>query len=828
MLNILESTEAFQKLFARIDEASLIIKNGMYIDCNAAALSLTGYPDKSILINSRPEDTSPKFQPDGACSIKKAGHMSALAFEKGQHHFEWERMRYDGTSLILDVSLTPIMLGGEEHMHVLWRDRSGKISKRQTDSMQQFIDNMGDAHLILQNDTYVECNQAAVDLLGYPDKKELLYKGRDNFYPLLQPDGSNSVEKAREIIDRTRQEGSHAFEWTYKKFDGTHIRVALMMTFAIVDGQELLHIVWRDLTPILAAQSDSIKELLGKIGDANLLIKDNLYVDCNKAAVDLLGYPDKQSLLNIQPAIISPTADVAEQRSFDIAGELMKMDSLESSQYFEWTHLKYDGSPVVVEVMLTPVSIHNEDMIHVVFRDLTEVKKQEEALSNLAHYDALTGLPNRVLFADRFDLAIAHSKRTKTQLAVCFLDLDNFKPINDGYGHSVGDELLRQVATRISAAIRDEDTVSRQGGDEFALLLGELGSYQQCVKLINRVLHALAEPFLIGENIHFIGASCGVTLYPVDDNDIDILLRHADHAMYDAKISGKNRFAFFDAGTELLSKEHTHFLAEVSQAIEGNEFVLFYQPKVNMGTGEMFGAEALIRWQKPDKELLLPVNFLPAIENSQIMVDLGKWVINAALCQLEQWCKEGKRWVVSINIDAYHLMQENFFDDLKQALEKYSHVPAKLLEIEILETIEFNDVDKVSKLIDRCQTLGVSFALDDFGTGYSSLTYLKRLPVQWLKIDRNFVRNILNDEEDLAIVEGIISLAKAFKRNVIAEGVESIEHGTALLALGCYNAQGYGIAKPMPADSIVNWDNNSQPEKIWAQHVDLDLIEDEL
>ena len=958
-LSLQKGITAFQQLFARIDDASLIIKDGFYIDCNVAALALTGYPDKASIINVSPSETSPEFQPDGERSVQKAKRMMALAIQNGQHHFEWERLRYDGTTLVLDVSLTPIVLDGEEYIHVLWRDRLGRVSQKQIDSMQQFIENMGDAHVILKDGIYTECNQAAVDLLGYPDKKTLLLKGRDreNFYPVLQSDGRKSHEKVREMMARIRTEGSYTFDWTYKKFDGSLIQVSLMGAYTVVDGEEIFHIVWRDIAPQLAAQSDSIKELLGRMGDAALLVKDNKYVDCNQAAIDLLAYPDKQSLLNMHPTKISPDKQPDGRSSFEKSNEIMSKGYLESSNYFEWTHLKYDGSPIMVEAMLTPVSINNEDMIHVIWRDLTDINKQKSALAdseqryksifddsadatlileagrftncndaavqmfgfdnkeqllstktielspvsqpdgiesivkareciattynkgthrfewmyqrkdaqtfpvevvmtaiiqggrkiihfvmrditefksqqrelrNLAHYDVLTGLPNRVLFADRFALAIAHSRRTETQLAVCFLDLDNFKLVNDGYGHGIGDELLKQVAARISATIRDEDTVSRQGGDEFALLLGELKSYQQCENLINRVLYTLSEPFIIGDNTHLIGASCGITLYPSDDNDIDILLRHADHAMYDAKISGKNRFAFFDANTELLSQEHTHFLAQVSQAIDDIEFVLFYQPKINMKTGEMFGAEALIRWQKPEEGLLSPVDFLPKIESSQVMVDLGNWVINAALTQLEQWCKEGKRWVVSINIDAYHFMQESFFEDLKQALERHSDVPSELFEIEILETIAFDDMAKVSKLIYRCQTLGVSFALDDFGTGYSSLTYLKRLPVQWLKIDRTFVRDILDDEEDFAIVEGIISLAKAFKRDVIAEGVESTEHGTALMALGCYNAQGFGIAKPMPAESVTEWDSSYQPDKIWTHHAKLGLIGNEL
>ena len=816
-LNLHGNITDFMQLFARASDASLIVKDGVFIDCNMAALVIFGYPNKSALLNHRPEDSSPEFQPDGQRSVEKVKKMISLAFQKGQHHFEWERVRYGGQSIILDVSLTSITLKGEKYLHVLWRDRLGQISKKQTDSMQQFIEKMGDAHLILKGGVYIECNQAAVDLLGYPDKKMLLKKGRRHFYPTLQANGHNSIMQALKNIEKTRQDGSYTFEWTYKKYDGSLMNVTVMMTFAIVDGEEILHIVWRDLTPQLEAQSDSIKALLKRIGDATLLIKGDKFVDCNQAAVELLGYPNQALLLNMHPSQISPPIQPNGKNSLEMSSEIMKKGYVERSDYFEWTHLKYDGLPIIVEVLLTPVSINNEQMIHVIWRDLTEAKRQENALKNLAHYDSLTGLPNRVLFSDRFEQAISHSKRTKTQLAICFLDIDNFKPINDRFGHDIGDKLLIEIANRISNCIRNEDTVSRIGGDEFTLLLGDFDTYVACEQLIERILYNLSTAYLIDKQSFNITASCGITMYSPNDKiiDIDSLVRQADHAMYEAKSTGKNKLSFFNAEIERSSQQHHVFLRRVSQAILTNELVLHYQPKINMRIGKMFGAEALIRWQHPDKGLLTPVNFLPKIEGTIVMIDIGNWVIKQALIQLEQWITEGKHWVVSINIDAHHFTQINFINDLKQALDKHPTVPAELLEIEILETVAINNLAQITKLIHQCQALGVNFALDDFGTGYSSLSYLKSLPVEWIKIDQSFVRDMLEDEQDLSIIDAIITLSKAFKRKTIAEGVETVEQGVALLELGCENAQGYGIAKPMPAENIIAWENKYQSHRSW-------------
>ncbi len=469
-----------------------------------------------------------------------------------------------------------------------------------------------------------------------------------------------------------------------------------------------------------------------------------------------------------------------------------------------------DGSLIWIEYSMHPIL---DDRGKVEFlvpegRDITDKKLQQIQLQHLAHYDTLTGLPNRVLFADRFKQAISYSKRTDSLLAVCFLDLDNFKPINDHHGHEIGDLLLVEVSHRLSHNIRDLDTASRLGGDEFTILIGGFSIVSECEELISRILDSLAEPYLIGDKTIRITASCGITIFPDDNSDIDLLVRHADQAMYQSKLTGKNAFTFFDQHTEKASKHQNSIQHRMLHALKKDELILYYQPKVDMQCEKMFGCEALIRWQDPDRGLLSPIEFLPYIENSEIMVNLGNWVIEQALIQLKDWISQGKRWCVSINIDAFHLMHDDFFQTLQGLLLKYPSVPAELLEIEILETVAFTDLGKVAKLISRCSTLGIHFALDDFGTGYSSLTYLKMLPVKWLKIDRTFVRDMLVDDQDLALIEGVISLSKAFKRQVIAEGVENAEHAEALLKLGCEFGQGYYIARPMPATKLIDWESS--------------------
>ncbi|MCK5122378.1 MAG: EAL domain-containing protein, partial [Methylococcales bacterium] len=391
------------------------------------------------------------------------------------------------------------------------------------------------------------------------------------------------------------------------------------------------------------------------------------------------------------------------------------------------------------------------------FTDITKSKQQQKELELIAHYDVLTQLPNRILLADRFTQAISHSKRNRSLLAVCFLDLDDFKPVNDSYGHDVGDQLLIEVAKRIVDNIRDEDTVSRLGGDEFAILLGNLNEIEKCEQTLERIVLSLSQPYLIDQQVINIGSSIGATIFPLDDSDIDTLLRHADQAMYQAKLAGKNGFRLFNTKEDHQAiVKHTQ-LKEIQQALVNNEFCLFYQPKVNMKTGEAFGVEALIRWQHPEKGIVPPLSFLPVVECTELEIQIGDWVINEALKQLNQWTRQGFKIEVSINIASYHLQSPSFITQLDKALVMYPDVNAENLQLEILESSALGDISAISNIIKASRdALGVQIALDDFGTGYSSLTHLRSLPANTIKIDQSFVRGMLDDPNDYRIIDGVI------------------------------------------------------------------------
>ena len=441
----------------------------------------------------------------------------------------------------------------------------------------------------------------------------------------------------------------------------------------------------------------------------------------------------------------------------------------------------------------------------VLFSDITQMKDYQRQLERAAHYDSLTGLPNRVLLAERLRQGMILSLQRNVSLAVLYLDLDSFKQINDLHGHSIGDQLLLILAQRMKDVLRDGDTLSRIGGDEFVAVLNGLEHEIDCFPIIERLLHVSSQPFHIAGMELVITVSIGVTFYPRDNGEADLLMRHADQAMYQAKQQGKNQYAIFDIVQGEATIRLQHLVTSLRKAIAQNELVLHFQPKINLRTKALIGAEALIRWQHPELGLLPPSEFLPPIAEHPISIAIGEWVIDHALEQINIWSCYGLDLPVSVNIGAHQLLHSAFKMRLKELLAKHPDVPPDHLELEILETSALQDLDQVSSLMFECVDIGVGFALDDFGTGYSSLTYLKRLPAAVIKIDQSFVRGMLEDPNDFAIVVGVVGLAKAFYRQVIAEGVETAEHGESLLKLGCTLAQGYGIARPMSAQDFLDW-----------------------
>jgi diguanylate cyclase (GGDEF)-like protein/PAS domain S-box-containing protein len=527
-------------------------------------------------------------------------------------------------------------------------------------------------------------------------------------------------------------------------------------------------------------------------------------LEVNDAFVAHTGYAREQ--------VIGRTPALLASGRHDQAFYRLMWTSLLAEGYWsgELWNRRADGELVAEQVRIRAVRAHDGRPPHYVaiYSDITSLKRQQEDLARLAHYDALTGLPNRVLALDRLDQLIAQAERQGLRLAVCQLDLDHFKAINDAFGHRHSDAVLLEAARRLGLVLRSGDTVARLGGDEFLLLLGGVGSAVALEPLLQRVQAALAEPFAVDERQTRVTASMGVALYPEHGRTPEHLLRAADQAMYRAKRLGRNRACLADEEAEQPASEAA-LLQELHTALAAGELCLHYQPKVCARTGEPLGAEALVRWQHPRRGLLPPGAFLPLVLGTPLELQLDRWVICAAVAQLARWRQQGRTLGLSINVSPATLVLPDLADAVagivRGAAQDGPGGALEGIELEVLETAALEDLGAASRAIEACARHGISFALDDFGTGYSSLRYLRCLPVSTLKIDRSFVCNMLSDPGDLHIVRAVVGLAEAFGVGTVAEGVETAEHARRLAELGCHQLQGYGIARPMPARDLEEW-----------------------
>ncbi|CAG9931783.1 putative bifunctional diguanylate cyclase/phosphodiesterase [Candidatus Nitrotoga arctica] len=431
-----------------------------------------------------------------------------------------------------------------------------------------------------------------------------------------------------------------------------------------------------------------------------------------------------------------------------------------------------------------------------------QVETTKVQLDHLAHHDVLTGLPNRMLLQDRLIQAIESACRQGRQLAVMFMDLDQFKHINDSLGHAIGDKLLQSVAQRLVGCVRHSDTISRQGGDEFVALLPNIEHSKGAALCAQKILAALALPHLIDQHELHISMSIGISIYPDDGQDAETQIKNADTAMYFAKNNGRNNFKFFKQEMNDRAVQRQSIEASLRRALERQEFVLHYQPKINLKSGAIVGVEALIRWQHPEQGLLSPAQFVSIAEDCGLILPMGRWVLREACLQARSWQQAGlPSIIVAVNISALEFRTKDFLDNIREVLKETGLEP-RYLELELTESVLMQDVGSTDSMLRTLADLGVKLAIDDFGTGYSSLSYLRQFPINTLKIDQSFVKQMCSDPDDAAIVSAVISMGKNLKLCIIAEGVESPEQYKLLLARHCDEGQGYYFGRPMVAEAL--------------------------
>jgi diguanylate cyclase (GGDEF)-like protein/PAS domain S-box-containing protein len=528
------------------------------------------------------------------------------------------------------------------------------------------------------------------------------------------------------------------------------------------------------------------------VTDAN-----NKIVSVNRSFVEITGYAAEE-VIGQDPKILS--------------------SGLQSREFYEgmWTFITETGSwqgevwdrrksGELYPEALTIIRVKNVDgeiINHLaIFSDISERKIAQERIQQLAHYDVLTGLPNRVLFSDRLEQAIISAQRNHTKIALLFLDIDRFKQINDTLGHGAGDLLLQNVGQRLLSCVREQDTVSRQGGDEFIVVLSDAG-IEGAELVAQKILQSIIQPYSIEEHDLRITASIGIAVYPDHAQDSENLIRYADVAMYQAKENGRNCYLSFHPDMNESSYERLKLENALRGALERDELRVYYQAQVNLQDGSIIGCEALVRWLHPELGMIYPDKFIPLAEETGLIVSINHWVLEQAIKQCRAWHDAGfKALTMSVNLSAMQFRQHNLLQQVRDLLNKYD-VPAGVLDLELTEGILMQGVERTLATLHELSAMGVILSLDDFGTGYSSLSYLKRFPIQQLKIDQSFVRDVISDASDATMVRTIILMAHSLKLDVIAEGVETQEQAAFLMQCGCERAQGYHFSPPVTAQDF--------------------------
>ncbi len=809
---ISKSEERYRALFDKSKVPMLLIDpaSGHIVRGNGAALRFYGFEADSL--------QAMRISDINCLTPEEVRVEMRLAQTEEREHFFFVHRLSNGQEVPVEVHSGPIEIDGRTLLYSIVHDISARVqAERKLASFNRdfeaFLDQTTDFVYFKNRESRFQfCSQTLARICGHSDWRDMIGKHDREVFP---PDIARIYEEEEVPVFAEGKPLLNKID-PYMDVDG---KPGFVHTnkWPLFDAQGEVSGIFgisRDVTESRRAQARiQLAASVFTYAREGIVITDenNIIVEVNDAFSRITGY-SRDEVLGQSPRVFQS----GRQGQQFYAAMWQSINSLGHWEGEVWNRRK-DGA-VYAEMLSISVVLDDDGVLQhyvALFTDISQQKVHEQELEHIARYDVLTGLPNRALLADRLQQEMAHSVRRRKQLAVVFIDLDGFKLVNDNHGHGMGDELLIALAQRMKTALREGDTLARIGGDEFVAILTELDAPKDCEIVLSRLLAAAAEHVMANGVLMRVSASIGVTLFPQDSASADQLLRHADHAMYQAKQAGKNRYHYFDIKDDVEVKTHRESLEEINQGLDRDEFVLHYQPKVNMKTGVVLGMEALIRWQHPVRGLLPPSAFLPVVHGHSLSIKLGDWVIQTAVLQLSRWNAAGVTTAVSVNIDAMHLQDDGFVSRLREILDMHRDVLPHQLDLEVLETSALEDIDRVTATMRECCAFGVGFSLDDFGTGYSSLTYLKRLPAQLMKIDQSFVIGMIADSDDFVIVEGVVGLAKAFGRAVLAEGVETIAHGKLLLALGCEMGQGYGIAHAMPVHAVADWLKEWRPDPSW-------------
>jgi diguanylate cyclase (GGDEF)-like protein/PAS domain S-box-containing protein len=555
----------------------------------------------------------------------------------------------------------------------------------------------------------------------------------------------------------------------------------------------------RQLAEQAARESEErYRQVVDMSPDAIMIERDDRIVFVNRGTLALLGAPSAEQVRAMPFLQLVPVGwrEHIQEKMAEMAAHPEQVLAFESKM------MRFDGTEIDVEIKRASFQYGGEPAVQTVIRDITRHKDYEQQLRRQALHDALTGLPNRLLLLDRMKQAIAAAERNGQSMHVLFFDLDRFKYVNDTLGHDAGDELLKTITERMSDCARKCDTLARLGGDEFVLMLEDVESEQAIMPLVQRVMERICEPVLLGNQEVAVTCSVGISVYPQDARDPFTLLKYADTAMYHAKEKGRNGVERYREEMHARVNEHLVMESHLRHALERNEFLLHYQPLVDLRTGRIIGAEALLRWQHPELGLVAPARFIPLAEETGLIVGIGKWVMQTACMQAKAWHDDGFGTLqISVNLSAHQLTRPEFESDVADTLQAAGLQP-RFLQLEVTESTSMHNPEQTVTLLRKLKAIGVRIAIDDFGTGYSNLSYLRRFPVDRLKLDRSFVSDLAGDHEAAALAEAIIGIARSLRLGVVAEGVETAAQMRQLIACGCDEMQGYYFSQPIEPEAF--------------------------